>query len=130
MCVCVSMSVSVPVSVCLCVCVCVPVCVCVSVCPCVCVCVSGSIWYPCEKPCPLAAPKQRNAYQLILNILLSSQGLAPVAQAVTLALHDEPGSEYSYFSEAAMKNWAGPSHWKFQKKHQGLALSVDTGVGI
>ncbi|EGD76028.1 hypothetical protein PTSG_11637 [Salpingoeca rosetta] len=43
-------------------------------------------------------------------------GLAPFSQAMTLALQDGTTSEYSYFNEAAMKNWAGPSHWKFQKK--------------
>eukprot|EP00043_Microstomoeca_roanoka_P013764 m.135289 g.135289 ORF g.135289 m.135289 type:complete len:723 (+) comp15844_c5_seq2:106-2274(+) len=43
-------------------------------------------------------------------------GLAPMTAAMTLALQDGADTEYSYFNEAVMKNWAGPSHWKFQKR--------------
>jgi condensin complex subunit 2 len=35
------------------------------------------------------------------------------------------GDEYSYFDESKMKNWAGPSHWKFRTRRGAALLSRD-----
>lgn len=38
-------------------------------------------------------------------------------------------SDYSYFDQKALKNWAGPSHWKVKPKAAGLpAVMVTLGL--
>eukprot|EP01028_Stygiella_incarcerata_P013830 TRINITY_DN850_c1_g1_i1.p1 TRINITY_DN850_c1_g1~~TRINITY_DN850_c1_g1_i1.p1 ORF type:complete len:879 (+),score=315.59 TRINITY_DN850_c1_g1_i1:112-2637(+) len=38
------------------------------------------------------------------------------------------GDEYSYFDESKMKNWAGPSHWKFRTRRGAALLARDTAA--
>lgn len=46
--------------------------------------------------------------------LRSSQ--SKLANAKQFAL-DNDENEYGYFREGALENWAGPTHWKFNKKN-------------
>lgn len=34
---------------------------------------------------------------------------------------DPENSEYTYFSDKHLQHWAGPSHWKFQRKAAGVS---------
>eukprot|EP00055_Hartaetosiga_balthica_P005590 m.16596 g.16596 ORF g.16596 m.16596 type:complete len:727 (-) comp4645_c1_seq1:161-2341(-) len=63
------------------------------------------------------APSMIEPKAITLQQASTIQKMGVVAANLANALTENTtDSEYSYFNEAAMKNWAGPSHWKFQKK--------------
>eukprot|EP00056_Hartaetosiga_gracilis_P010760 m.160293 g.160293 ORF g.160293 m.160293 type:complete len:759 (+) comp13383_c3_seq3:81-2357(+) len=56
----------------------------------------------------------------------SIKRMGVVAANIATALTENAAdSEYSYFNENAMKNWAGPNHWKFQKKPSKTGNGAD-----